>query len=121
MWTFQALLTRSPTTSASSAGRCRPRPGLRRSPERVGNQHPRPRRESTQHAPGDPCQNDLKVSSIGSPIGKISIDDEFPPHLERMRHAVEVAKTLSRRRTSAPSSFPRAPTRTVGVTRCSPA
>ena len=36
----------------------------------------------------------LKVSSIGSPIGKISIDDEFPPHLERMRHALEVAKTL---------------------------
>src|SRR4029453_5834417 len=36
----------------------------------------------------------LKVSSIGSPIGKISIDDDFPPHLERMRHAVEVAKTL---------------------------
>ena len=36
----------------------------------------------------------LKVSSIGSPIGKITIDDEFPPHLERMRHAVEVAKTL---------------------------
>jgi sugar phosphate isomerase/epimerase len=38
--------------------------------------------------------NDLKVSSIGSPIGKIKIDDEFPPHLERMQHAVEVAKTL---------------------------
>ena len=38
--------------------------------------------------------NDLKVSSIGSPIGKIKIDDEFAPHLERMRHAVEVAKTL---------------------------
>jgi sugar phosphate isomerase/epimerase len=36
----------------------------------------------------------LKVSSIGSPIGKISIDDEFPPHLELMRHAVEVAKTV---------------------------
>ena len=36
----------------------------------------------------------LKVSSIGSPIGKINIDDPFPPHLERMRHAVEVAKTL---------------------------
>jgi len=36
----------------------------------------------------------LKVSSIGSPIGKISIDDEFPPHLERMRHAVDVAHTL---------------------------
>ena len=40
------------------------------------------------------ASNDLKVSSIGSPIGQISIDDEFPPHLERMRHAVEVAKTL---------------------------
>ena len=40
------------------------------------------------------ASNDLKVSSIGSPIGKISIDDEFPPHLERMRHAVEVAETL---------------------------
>ena len=38
--------------------------------------------------------NDLKVSSIGSPIGKIKIDDEFAPHLERMQHAVEVAKTL---------------------------
>ena len=36
----------------------------------------------------------LKVSSIGSPIGKISIDDEFPPHLERMRHAVELAEAL---------------------------
>jgi sugar phosphate isomerase/epimerase len=39
-------------------------------------------------------EHGLKASSIGSPIGKISIDDEFPPHLERMRHAVEVAKTL---------------------------
>jgi sugar phosphate isomerase/epimerase len=36
----------------------------------------------------------LKVSSIGSPIGKISIDDEFPPHLERMQHALEVAEIL---------------------------
>jgi sugar phosphate isomerase/epimerase len=40
------------------------------------------------------AENGLKASSVGSPIGKISIDDEFPPHLERMRHAVEVAKTL---------------------------
>ena len=36
----------------------------------------------------------LSVSSIGSPIGKISIDDDFPPHLERMRHAVGVAELL---------------------------
>jgi sugar phosphate isomerase/epimerase len=34
----------------------------------------------------------LRVSSIGSPIGKIFIDDDFPPHLERMRHAAEVAR-----------------------------
>jgi sugar phosphate isomerase/epimerase len=33
----------------------------------------------------------LDVSSIGSPIGKIFIDEPFPPHLERMRHAAEVA------------------------------
>jgi len=33
----------------------------------------------------------LQVSSIGSPIGKIFIDEPFPPHLERMRHAAEVA------------------------------
>ncbi|GIM94696.1 sugar phosphate isomerase/epimerase family protein [Paractinoplanes toevensis] len=36
----------------------------------------------------------LKVSSIGSPIGKIFIDEDFAPHLERMRHAAEVAAEL---------------------------
>jgi sugar phosphate isomerase/epimerase len=36
--------------------------------------------------------HDLQVSSIGSPIGKIFIDDPFPPHLDRMRHAAEVAQ-----------------------------
>jgi sugar phosphate isomerase/epimerase len=36
----------------------------------------------------------LKVSSIGSPIGKIAITDDFAPHLERMRHAAEVARLL---------------------------
>jgi sugar phosphate isomerase/epimerase len=34
----------------------------------------------------------LQVSSIGSPIGKIFIDEPFPPHLDRMRHAAEVAQ-----------------------------
>jgi len=37
----------------------------------------------------------LAVSSIGSPIGKVFVDDDFPPHLERMRHAAEVAHFLS--------------------------
>src|SRR4029453_4297208 len=36
----------------------------------------------------------LKVSSIGSPIGKIYVDEDFAPHLERARHAGDVAKTL---------------------------
>ena len=35
---------------------------------------------------------DLSVSSIGSPIGKIGIEEDFEPHLERMRHAAEVAR-----------------------------
>lgn len=33
----------------------------------------------------------IRVSSIGSPIGKIGIEDEFEPHLARSRHAVDVA------------------------------
>jgi sugar phosphate isomerase/epimerase len=36
----------------------------------------------------------IRVSSIGSPIGKIFIDEDFGPHLERMRHAAEVAHEL---------------------------
>jgi len=34
----------------------------------------------------------IRVSSIGSPIGKIGITDDFAPHLDRMRHCVEVAQ-----------------------------
>jgi sugar phosphate isomerase/epimerase len=37
-------------------------------------------------------QHGLRVSSIGSPIGKVFVDDDFGPHLERMRHAAEVAQ-----------------------------
>src|SRR3954452_9459230 len=37
------------------------------------------------------AEHDLEVSSIGSPIGKIFIDEDFAAHLERMRHAGEVA------------------------------
>lgn len=36
-------------------------------------------------------EHELAVSSIGSPIGKIYIDEPFAPHLERACHAVEVA------------------------------
>jgi sugar phosphate isomerase/epimerase len=34
----------------------------------------------------------VRVSSIGSPIGKIPITGDNGPHLERMRHALEVAR-----------------------------
>ena len=36
----------------------------------------------------------VKVSSIGSPIGKIGIGDDFAPHLADFRRALEVARRL---------------------------
>lgn len=36
----------------------------------------------------------IGVSAIGSPIGKIQIDDPFAPHLEHFRRAVELAEWL---------------------------
>lgn len=39
----------------------------------------------------------IKVSSIGSPIGKIYIDEDFEAHAERARHAVEVAHRFGAR------------------------
>lgn len=37
----------------------------------------------------------LKVWSIGSPLGKIGIEDAFEPHLEKLKHTLEVAKILN--------------------------
>ncbi|AEG45253.1 sugar phosphate isomerase/epimerase [Isoptericola variabilis] len=36
----------------------------------------------------------LQVSSIGSPIGKVFLDDDAEAHLARMRHAADVARLL---------------------------
>ena len=36
----------------------------------------------------------IGVSSIGSPIGKVPIAEDFAPHLERFRRALHVAKSL---------------------------
>lgn len=33
----------------------------------------------------------LQVSAIGSPIGKVRIDEPFGPHLDKFKHAVELA------------------------------
>jgi len=34
----------------------------------------------------------LKVSAIGSPIGKVQLDEPFQPHLDKFKHAVELAQ-----------------------------
>jgi sugar phosphate isomerase/epimerase len=33
----------------------------------------------------------LKVSAIGSPIGKVKLDEPFEPHLDKFKHAVDLA------------------------------
>ena len=40
-------------------------------------------------------QNGIRVSSIGSPIGKVDVNDDFDRHLERFRRAVAVAKKMN--------------------------
>ena len=39
-------------------------------------------------------ENGIKVNSVGSPIGKYPIDDDFEPHLEKFKYSLEVAKVL---------------------------
>ncbi len=34
----------------------------------------------------------LRVSAIGSPIGKVKLDEPFQPHLDKFKHAVELAQ-----------------------------
>jgi sugar phosphate isomerase/epimerase len=34
----------------------------------------------------------LAVSAIGSPIGKVRLDEPFPPHLDKFKHAIELAQ-----------------------------
>lgn len=37
----------------------------------------------------------IKVSSIGSPIGKIDIEDDFAAHMEKLKRTLEIQKELS--------------------------
>jgi sugar phosphate isomerase/epimerase len=39
-------------------------------------------------------EQDIAVSAIGSPIGKILVTDEFEPHLERFKKTIEVAHAM---------------------------
>jgi sugar phosphate isomerase/epimerase len=38
--------------------------------------------------------NGFGLSAIGSPIGKIKIDDPFPPHLDKFKRAIELCKVF---------------------------
>ncbi|MDI6448296.1 sugar phosphate isomerase/epimerase family protein [Anaerobaca lacustris] len=38
------------------------------------------------------CDRGLKVSAIGSPIGKVRLDEPFEPHLDKFKHAVDLAQ-----------------------------
>ncbi len=40
----------------------------------------------------------IGVSSVGSPIGKISITDPMEPHIESLKHIIEIAKILGTKR-----------------------
>lgn len=40
----------------------------------------------------------IRVSAIGSPLGKIKITDPLEPHLDSLRHVIEIAKILDTQR-----------------------
>lgn len=63
--------------------------------------------------------HELGVSSIGSPIGKIFINENFEPHLDRMRHAADVAHYFDAPYIAISPFLSRPnPIPTVTVTRC---
>lgn len=39
-------------------------------------------------------ESGIRVSALGSPIGKIGVDEEFEPHLETLRHLITLAGVL---------------------------
>ena len=40
----------------------------------------------------------IRLSAVGSPMGKINIQDDFEPHFEKFKRAVEIAKVLGTER-----------------------
>lgn len=48
----------------------------------------------------------IAVASLGSPIGKIRIDEPFAPHLELLRHTCDVARALGTRQIRVFSFYP---------------
>src|SRR6516162_2379787 len=39
-------------------------------------------------------RHDFRLSAIGSPIGKVKIDEPFGPHLQRFERAIELCKAF---------------------------
>lgn len=39
-------------------------------------------------------QRGFRLSAVGSPIGKIGINDDFAPHLEKFRHTLKIAEVM---------------------------
>lgn len=39
-------------------------------------------------------QRGFRLSAVGSPIGKIGINDDFTPHLEKFRHTLKIAEIM---------------------------
>lgn len=42
--------------------------------------------------------NGLRIWSIGSPLGKIGIADDFAPHLDKLKHTLELAQVMGSER-----------------------
>lgn len=40
----------------------------------------------------------IRISALGSPAGKININDDFEPHVEQFRHLLEIASILEAKR-----------------------
>ena len=122
MWTLSGFVDEiSDDFDRAVRGRRRARPGATSRSAAPGA----PTSSTSTPTSWPPCgrpldRHGLQVSSIGSPIGKIGIDEDFGPHLERMRHAAEVAKPA--RGAVHPDLLvlhPRGrPTRTIIGTRC---
>ena len=51
-------------------------------------------------------RNGFKLSAIGSPIGKIKIDDPFEPHLEKLRRAIHLCNVLGTKNIRIFSYYP---------------
>ena len=50
--------------------------------------------EKVKEVKGKLAAAGVGVSSIGSPIGKIGIGDDFAPHLEKLKRTLEIQKEL---------------------------